>query len=113
MLPVLTDPLTVLRAEVVPDRYNDRSRMNRDWDAAVPKSVIGHVQPLGSTETTDNRDQVDTSIRVFLPAGTDVLATDRLAWNGQTYEVDAAPQRWPSPFGGEHHIELTARKVSG
>lgn len=71
------------------------------------------VQPSSSVELTDGRDTVVSLWDAFLPAGTDVRATDQVRWNGQLYEVDGDPAPWDDDLGRAHHIEVRLRHVTG
>jgi head-tail adaptor len=111
VLPILTDDLFVLRAELVTGYGGSRVR---DWPNASRTPSPASVQPSSSSESKSRGDRVETTLRVFLPPGTDVVATDRIEWHGTVYDIHGEPMRWPSPFsGGEHHVELQMRKVTG
>jgi head-tail adaptor len=115
---MLTGSVTILRAAPVADRYGSESSRQRDWSTATETAARAHVQPgTGqpgvSGETTGDRDRVTTSIRVWLPAGTDITATDRIRYDGDVYEVDGQPLKWKPPRGRTTHIEVIARSVKG
>lgn len=52
------------------------------------------VQPAGGAEQTDRGEAVQTNLTAFLPAGTDILATDRVQWRGKVYAVNGPPAPW-------------------
>lgn len=110
---MFTEPVTILRAEPVADRYGSQSSRQRDWSTATETETKAGVQPNVNSETTGDRDQLTTAIRVWLPAGTDITATDRLRYDGGTYEIDGKPMPWKPPRGRTAHIELVARQVEG
>lgn len=115
---MMNDQVTILRAPVVTStRYGSRSRGERDWSHAERTAARANVQPGTATEAEaagDGRDAVTTSIRVWLPRGTDVLATDRIEWDGRTWEVLGEPQRFDPPRGTRlAHVRLTAQQVTG
>ncbi len=107
--------VTVVRAADTTDRYGNTVP---DWDAAV-EFEIGPlaVQPSTQSETNDAlRDATVTGWRVFSAPGTDpdVRATDRLKWQGGTYEVTGEIGRWTHPpTGATHHVEFLIQKVTG
>jgi hypothetical protein len=55
------------------------------------------VQPVLGAENTVGRDTIVSRWQLFAPDGTDLLATDRVEFQGATYEVDGEPQRWDFP----------------
>ncbi|MFV2172338.1 DUF6093 family protein [Actinomadura sp. LOL_016] len=106
-LPVLSEPVTIVRAPLVTGYGNS---LLWDWDNASRTTVLGALTPGSSSEQTGARDEVTTFYRCVLPAGTDVRVTDRVEALGRTWEVDGEPQPWPSPeTGTAHHVELTLR----
>ncbi|MCW2870890.1 hypothetical protein [Actinacidiphila oryziradicis] len=81
---------------------------------AVETDVAGcFVQPRTSSERTDMQDQVITGAVVFMAAGTDVLATDKVRFNGVVYQVDGEPRRWDDKRGNRHHLEVDLKLVEG
>ncbi|AMW13317.1 hypothetical protein A4E84_29775 [Streptomyces qaidamensis] len=68
-------------------------------------SVQAHVQPETGGKPADGQVDSSPTYRVFLPAGTDVRFNDRIRWDGLLLQVLEQPARWPSPFGGAHHVE--------
>lgn len=92
MLPSFaSDTITVQRAPLADVGHND---VRPDWSQAVEHDVDGcSVQPGASAEVLDGRDATVVRWTVFAPAGTDVLASDRVVYGGGTYEVDGEPLR--------------------
>lgn len=90
-----------LRALLVTDPYSGEST-TRDWSAATELD-IDHcgVAAGGSTEPVITaREAVDSDFDVFLPAGVDVTAQDRLRVRGIECEIAGRPFEWSSPFTG-------------
>ncbi|WP_433145071.1 phage head completion protein [Actinomadura nitritigenes] len=112
MLPIVTDLVTIVRPLLVTGYGN---AVTYGWGPDASRTTVeACVEPNGTGEATGGRDTVTVHIRVFLHPGTEVKATDRIEWNGRTYEIDGEPQRWPDPTGGgEHHVELTATYTAG
>lgn len=71
------------------------------------------VQPSSTTELTDGRDTVVSLWDLFLPAGTDIRATDRVRFNGELFDVDGDPAPWDDDLARAHHIEVRLRRVTG
>jgi hypothetical protein len=55
------------------------------------------VQPVVGAENTVGRDTIVSRWQLFAPADADLTATDRVEFNGDTYEVDGEVQRWDFP----------------
>jgi hypothetical protein len=107
----MTETIRVLRQTPTADRYGNI--VVGEW---VPTAVGGcavlppPVQIAATVEATDNKDHVSTLRVLFAPAGTDVLATDRVQHGDTVYEVSGDP----SPFPGHlAHVEVNLRKVTG
>jgi len=114
MLPSFaTQSVAILRATTTEDAHGNEVP---DWANPAVTVVQGcSVQPLTSDEVNRSRDAVMGSVRVFMPPGVDVLASDRLrlAGTGGDYEIVGEPLRWPSPTGGLDHVELIAKRWGG
>ncbi|MFI0406586.1 head-tail adaptor protein [Actinomadura sp. 3N508] len=113
MLPIVTDLVTIVRAAKAVGYGNNTTL---DWGPAAARTTVeACVQPAGAGESTNGgADRVSTRIQVFLHPGTDVTATDRIEWDDQLWRIDGTPAVWPDPTGGsEHHIEVTATRVTG
>lgn len=101
------DSITILRAPPV----------DEDGDPTGPPAeipVVGcNVQPSTSREDTDQRVTVTGEWTAWLPPGTDVRPTDRILWDGQTYEVDGAPAAWKDLQAVPHHVQIQLKRVTG
>ncbi|WP_432137651.1 hypothetical protein [Streptomyces sp. bgisy154] len=91
-----------------------------DWSSAAVSrlTVTGlNIQPNSQTETVnEQRDAVITGYRVQSAEGIvpDIRATDRIEWNGQTFEVDGEVATWPDLFtDAAHHIEFAMKRATG
>jgi hypothetical protein len=63
------------------------------------------VQPGASQEVLDNRvGAVAVRWSVFMPAGTDIEASDGVEVDGRLYAVDGEPARHKSPTGALSHV---------
>lgn len=112
MLPSFArESVTRLRAPLVEDEYHNEVQ---DWSGASPLTITGClVQPLSSSEYTIEREAITTRWRLFAPTGSDVKATDRVVWRGDTFEVEGDPQTWDSPSGATSSMQALLRKVTG
>lgn len=105
-----------VRAPLVTDRYGNRKR---DWGNAEHINVSGvNVQPSpsrsDSSEETLDRQTTVTGWVLQTAEGVDLdlLATDRIQYDGMTLEVEGKVERWPDPFGpGVHHVEARLKEV--
>lgn len=53
------------------------------------------IQPATTSLSMDGRVlAINEQMTAFLPEGSDVLAGDRIVYNGETYEINGEPKRW-------------------
>lgn len=53
------------------------------------------VQPATTSLSMDGRVlAINEQMTAFLPEGSDVIAGDRIVYNGETYEINGEPKRW-------------------
>lgn len=105
------DSLTRVRAGLVTDSYQNQVR---DWASATTLDMSGwSVQPVPAPETAEGtaRNTVGRRWLALGPAGTDVLATDRMIYAGITCEVDGAPLVYAT--GVLDHVELFLQETEG
>lgn len=85
-------------------KVGDYSSEETDLDWTLPDVLeipgCGFNPGQSSEPVQDARNSVVTQPEVYAPAGTDVLAGDRLVVRGVTYDVDGTPADWRSPFTG-------------
>lgn len=99
--------ITVVRPGSKPADYGNGTQP--DWDNATSTAVDGcSVQPTPAPAYTIDQDSYQTRWAVWAPIATDVESTDRVVWDGQTYDVDGDPQRWE--FGSLAHVVLNLRR---
>ncbi|MDC2953384.1 hypothetical protein PO587_02820 [Streptomyces gilvifuscus] len=90
MLLLPTHTVTVLtKPEPTRDRQNNRIT---DWSTAVRTSYQGRTEPVSTSETVQQNDQVITYLTCFLPPSAAVTEYDRAEVDGATYEVDGKPE---------------------
>lgn len=95
-----SDTVTVLRG-----RTRDNFGNLQGADTAV--TVTGcSVQPASASESTDRGELLVTNLTAYLPAGTDILATDRVGWLGSVYAVNGKPAVWHDELGNPDHVQV-------
>ncbi|EPD63175.1 hypothetical protein [Streptomyces sp. HGB0020] len=82
-------------------------------DPAETEVTGAFMQPVQTSERTDDRDTVEASWTCFLPPDTDLRPTDQIRFRGLVYEVDGEPQPFDTRTGVTHHIEVRLRRVTG
>jgi hypothetical protein len=66
-----------------------------DWSQPAMFDISGcSVQPVQAPENMIDRDSVQTRWIAYVPIDGDVRATDRVIYDGATYDVDGDPMRW-------------------
>jgi hypothetical protein len=105
----LHDTCTRLRATVTAGAYGAEVP---DWTAPAAVDLACEFQPLTVQEDLVQQQRTESQWKVFLYAGADVVATDRIHFRGDDYEVDGQPKRWRLR-GREHHLELVVQLVTG
>lgn len=101
-----TDQATRVRAPIVSGPYGNNQR---DWVNATRITRPAEIQPVSSTEDVVNQQQTVTRWRMFWPEA-DLEATDRIEWDGQTYEIDGEVEKWKR-HGVFRHAEAVLMKV--
>ncbi|MGW3499359.1 hypothetical protein ACWDMY_01255 [Streptomyces globisporus] len=67
--------------------------------------VQAHVQPETPGVPANGQVNDSPTYRVFVGGTVDVRFNDRIRWGGLLLQVLEQPARYPSPFGGPHHVE--------
>jgi len=85
---------TVCVARQRAQTVDDHGESIPDWSDAAEAEIDGCiVQPLTGEELLLNRDANKTLLKLWAPAGTDLLRTDRVKVGDHTYEVSDI-QEW-------------------
>ena len=94
------ETVTRLRAAVVVDPYSTEA--GEDWSNPSSLAISGCAfDPGGTGEAIDlARRVITTQPTLYAPAGSDIVASDRLVVRGVTYGVDGDPSDWRNPFTG-------------
>lgn len=109
---ILRDQVIRLRAAASPNDGYGNSKA--DWNSASSITYPAAVQPMtlrSSNENVVDQSRTVTRWQMFLPPSADVIATDRIEWNGQIFEVDGDIEVWKRR-GRPHHIEAVLVKVT-
>ena len=110
--------LTVVRVRAALTTESDGSYI-RDWDGATSTAINGcMIQPFQLSsrlqiEMNLDREFSSAYFRFWFPPGTDIQSTDRLVFNGNTYEVYGVPGTWFDQDGTEHHVTCLAIQRRG
>ncbi|MEU5030173.1 hypothetical protein [Streptomyces milbemycinicus] len=113
MLLLPTHTVTVLtKPEPTRDRQNNRIV---DWSTAVRTAYRGRTEPVSSSETVQQNDQVITYLTCFLPPSAAVTEYDRAEVDGVTYEVDGRPEVHTGygPLKILAYQQMTLKQVTG
>lgn len=102
--------IVIVRAAALAEQSGS-SAVQRDWANATRTTVAGvNLQPKRSVDSGDSSG-VDASgqwelFSRWAGGKLDILATDRVEYDGMVFEVDGFPEHWPAPGGGWHHTEV-------
>lgn len=112
-----SETFEILRAPLVVDPVDGSSY--RDWNNPVHITVVdANIQPFMMAEKlnfeeTRDREFARTALRFYCPPGTRVEATDRIFYNGETYEVFGHDGVWHRFSGAEHHVQFIGQRKEG
>lgn len=117
MKPLGSDTFTIIRAPLIIDPRDGAEY--RDWDNATQTVVTeANVQPFPMAEKLnfeDNRDREysRTALRFYAPPGTRVESTDRILFDGKTYDVFGHQGIWHRFNGQERFVQFIGRVREG
>jgi len=117
MRPLGSDTFTIVRAPLVTDPVD--GSQYRDWDHPTQTVVTqANIQPFPMAEKLnfeDNRDREysRTAVRVYAPPGTRVEPTDRILFDGKTYDIFGQDGPWRRFSGQERVVQFIARIREG
>lgn len=87
-----------------------------DAPATASTTVIDGcaIWPTVTTEIVTGQDTVTWDLECLLPPDTDILPTDRVLFDGETYDVVGRPMRWRSPITGRKPgIQVNLKSQTG
>lgn len=105
---IFRDRIVRLRAPQITAGYGNT---RRDWASATSTLYPATVGPVSTDEDVVDQNRVTGRWRMFLPATADVVATDRIVYDGDTYDIDGDVERWKR-HGRLHHLEAVLLKVT-
>lgn len=105
------DTVTRLRSTVT----IERGTTYPDWTNASTVAISGcSMQPAGTSLSQDGRIQgITDGYTCYMPPGSDVMAGDRIQYNGNTYTINGEPRIWNSPTGSVSNIVLNLERWEG
>ena len=105
------DTVTRLRATIITQRGSEIP----DWSNPDRLTITGcSMQPAGTSLTQDGRVQGTTDgYTCYLPPGADVLAGDRIEYDGNVYTINGEPRAWQSPTGRVSNTQLQLERWYG
>lgn len=87
-----------------------------DWspDKVSELKITGcSVQPASTSLSQDGRVLgIAEGWTAYIPEGSDVLAGDRIKFDGDTYEINGEPKKWTGAFT-RSHIQLNLVRWEG
>lgn len=109
--------ITRLRAPLVTDPRDNTQY--RDWDNATSTDIPNcMVEPFPLSEKLNfedgrKREFAQSAVRVYAPAGTDLIYTDRLMIAGSEYGILGHPGIWYDFKGNVDHVAVIAQRREG
>ncbi len=109
--------VTRLRAALITDSSDNTEY--RDWAHAVSTVLTNcDVQPFLlssrlSVEVDIAREYSGTLYRVWIDPKYDVVYTDRIIWDGDTFDVQAQPSKWGYADGTRAHSNFLMKLREG
>jgi hypothetical protein len=105
------DTVTRIRAGIIVER----GTVYPDWDNPDELDISGcSMQPAGTSLSQDGRIQgITDGYTCYMPPGSDVIAGDRIRFNGQDYQVIGEPRAWTSPTGRVSSLQAQLERWSG
>src|SRR5678809_1678454 len=100
--------ITRIRAPLLTDTV-DNSQW-RDWSSAEQTQITNcMVEPFPLSEKLNfedgrNREFSQSAVRVYCPAGTDIVYTDRLIIRDEEYNILGHPGKWYDFKGKIEHV---------
>ena len=111
MHPWMTD--TVVR--VRPASKTVRGSTVYDWDNATEENVTNcSMQPASTSLSQDGRVLgIADGYTLYAPLDADIVAGDRISFDGQTYTITGDVRKWQSPAGRMAHLVVNLMRWSG
>lgn len=111
------ETVVILRGTPVDDPYTNEPGTALSWASPERIEVPGcgvEVRLNVDRDGGNYSDPVFLGLRIFMPAGTDITARDRVEVRGEVYEVDGIPFEWRNPFTGwTPGVEVLVKRLEG
>lgn len=108
-MPILSDPITRLRAPLATDGYGNQ---RRDWASATSADFLVKWSHKAVAEVVSDEPRTTTRAYVFGNPDLDLEATDRVIGpDGFTYEVDGEVM-YSYVRGQLHHVRAYLRRIA-
>jgi hypothetical protein len=104
----LHDVITRLRAPLVAGSYGNQAR---NWAGASGTDFLVHWSTKAVNEVVGDEPRTVTRGKVFGGPDLDLLATDRVVFQGDTYEVDGEVME-SFRQGQLHHVRAMLKKMT-
>jgi hypothetical protein len=105
---ILYDPIVVQRAPLVSTSYGNSTR---NWAAATNTNYLVHWSAQSVTEVVGDEAKTVTRGKIFGGPDLDLEATDRVVFDGDTYEVDGDIMR-SFRRGQPHHVRAFLKRMA-
>lgn len=115
--PLGKNTIIIVRAPLVIDN-RDNTKW-RDWDNATETTVRNcMVEPFPLAEKLNfeigrDREFAQSAVRIYMPADTDIIYTDRLLHDGYTWQVLGHPGLWFDFKANRNHKAVIAQIRQG
>jgi head-tail adaptor len=108
---MMTQSVTIDRAATTTDRYGNTIP---NWSSVTQTSATAWIAQRSADEIRNATGETSEWVGYF-PAGTDVLAEDRITYGSIVFEVAGPPNQARTPWNGAavHHVEAALRLVEG
>ena len=85
-----------------------------DWENATTKDISGcSMQPASTSLTEDGRVLgISDRYTLFAPTGADIIAGDRIQFDGKVFTIDGDVRVQPSAMQLDH-LEITLKRYQG
>jgi hypothetical protein len=86
-----------------------------DWENATTKDIDNcSMQPASTSLSEDGRVLgIADGYTLYAPYDADIIAGDRIGYEGNTYTITGEPRRWKSPAGRMAHLVVNLMRWQG
>ena len=113
ILPIMNVPIEIQRKTAVNDAFGNSGNRGT-WETINTVNGWLDTNIKKVIEIIQDRDESNSDGVCYLPAGTDIVSTDRIVALGLTYQVFGIPSGIVDPRDGTiNHIELRVRRYVG